>query len=420
VLTRAPMGTRWFGSAVGLFLAITSSAGASPLSFRAALSLAHERAPKVLGAGRAAHGLTAAVDSADPLVALPAQLQVTMGARTFAGARAPGFETQAQFQQYVPLRPVGAARRDVMGAARLTALARSQEELAAVDERAARAWLAVFFAEKSLALHTRAVAEAKSLTELARARVASGLATPNETALALADEAMAETEQLDAEGQLTEAKLLLGSLVDIGPSDIELDDRDAPADVACPTFESALRAMNDRHPSLRRAREQGALAVGEASYVYAQHGSSLGVGFTAAHEGSGESLAAALVTVPLAWSSPGQADVLRARAEADELSAIHTYEHDELVRDLRVALHEHEHTRATHAASLRAVSALEDAYRIARAWVERGAADLSVAALARQRLILGEDRAIHARAAVYLANVRLLAAQGLLHDGVTR
>jgi hypothetical protein len=66
------------------------------------------------------------------------------------------------------------------------------------------------------------------------------------------------------------------------------------------------------------------------------------------------------------------------------------------------------------------VSALEDAYRIARAWVERGAADLSVAALARQRLILGEDRAIHARAAVYLANVRLLAAQGLLHDGVTR
>ena len=413
------MGMRSLGSAVGFVLVLTTVAGAAPLSFRDALTLAHGRAPKVLGAERAAHALVDAVAAADPLVALPAQLQLTMGARTFDGARAPGFETQAQFQQPVSLRHVGAARRDVMGAARAAA-ARRQEEIATVDERTARAWLAVFFAEKSLALHTRAVAEAKALTKLAKARVASGVATPNETALALADEAMAETEQLDAEGQLMEAKLVLASLIDVNPNAVELDERDAPADAPCPSFENALRTMNERHPSLRRAREQGALAFGEATYSHAQQGTSLGVGFTAAREGTGESLAAALLTIPLPWSSPGEADLVRGRADAQELAAVHAFEHDELVRDLRVALHEHEHTRATHAASLRAVSALEDAYRIARAWVERGAADLTVAALARQRLILGEDRAIHARAAVYLANVRLLAAQGLLHDEVMR
>jgi hypothetical protein len=64
---------------------------------------------------------------------------------------------------------------------------------------------------------------------------------------------MAETEQLDAEGQLTEAKLALGSILGVDAASFTLDDHDAPIDTPCPTVDAALNVMRQTHPSVLRA-----------------------------------------------------------------------------------------------------------------------------------------------------------------------
>ena len=414
------MGTDCPRAWLGFFLAVSTSASAAPLSFRAAITIAQERAPVVRAADRAASALTHAADVANPFLLMPAQLQFTAGARHFEGGIAPGFETQAQFQQPIPLRPVGSTRKQSMTAAQRFAAGRANEARHVVAERTAHAWLGVLFAEKTLVLHTRALDEARNITALARVRVAKGVASPNETALALADEAMAETEQLDAEGQLTEAKLALGSILGVDAASFTLDDHDAPIDTPCPTVDAALTVMRQTHPSVLRAHGHAESLAGDAAYIDALHGVSLGIGFVAARDGTGELLSSALVTIPFPWSTPGHADTLRVQSENDEAVAAHAFEADALTRDVRVAIHDHEHTRATLAAARRAVTALQDAYRIARALVDRGASDLTIAALARQRLIAGEDRALHAEAQVFHGNVRLLAAQGILSEAVTR
>jgi outer membrane protein TolC len=96
------------------------------------------------------------------------------------------------------------------------------------------------------------------------------------------------------------------------------------------------------------------------------------------------------------------------------------FEEEEVLRQLRVAVHEHEHTRAVVASAERAVVALRDAYKIARTLADRGASDLTLATLARQKLIVGEDRALAARAAVVHANVRLLSLSNALLEGLAR
>ncbi len=402
-----------------LLLASTARA-ATPLSFRAALERASERAPAVKASERAASLLEDATAAADPTFTLPAQLQLTGGARLFPDGARPGLDTTAQFQQLVPLRPLGGARRAAMAAARTAAFARAAEARLAVVERAAHAWVETYFSERSLALRQRNLEESRVLTRIARARLASGLGQPAEHALALADEAMAETEALDAEGRVTEARVALGSLLALEPEEIALEDSGVPLEVPTPEYVRFAAIVRAQHPSLARARTYAESLGREAEHLHAQSGTSLGLGFSAAHEGNGEIVSSALVTLPLAWSTPGRAETLRARAEAEEAALMRDFEEEEVLRQLRIAVHEHEHTRAVAASAERAVQALRDAYKVARALADRGASDLTLATLARQKLLAGEDRALAARGAVVHANVRLLALTNALLEGYAR
>jgi outer membrane protein TolC len=399
---------------------VTRPAEAESLGFRAALRLAAQRSPAVRAALRGGEGYERARLAADPLVLLPAQLQLIAGPRRFPDGGALGLDANAQLVQPLPLRPLGASRARALAAARDLAAERANEARLTVAERTAHAWLDAYFAERSLELRQRAREEAKGLSRLARARVASGLAGVGEIALAVADEALTDGEVLDAEGRVTEARLTLGAVLGEPTEELTLDDGDAPAEVPRPTHEAAFAAMRAHHPSLARARAFGEQLSREAEYVHAQLGTSLGVGVVAAREGQGEVVGGALLSLPLAWAPPGQADALRVRAEAEEAALFFEVEEQELARQLRVAIHEHTHTREVLAASAKAVAALAEAYRIARAQVDRGASDFALAALARQRLIVGEDRALRARADVHHANVRLLALQGALLEGATR
>jgi outer membrane protein TolC len=402
--------------AVGAFDMARAFAG-EPLGFRAAMRLAADRSPAIRAASHAAQGFERARLVSDPLVLLPAQMQLTAGVRRFPEDRPSAFEGTAQLVQPLPLRPLGGSRARLLASARDLAVARVAEARAAVVERAAHAWLDAAFAERSLALRQRARDEARSLTKLARSRLASGISDEAEVALASADEAVADGDVLDAEGMVTESRLALGALLGDAWSGAELDTGDAPPEAALPSDDDALRAMRARHPALERARRFGEQLAREADYVHAQFANTLGVGLTGAREGTGELVGGALLSIPIALSSPGQADTLRARTEAEEADLFREVEELELVRQLRVALHEHTHTREVLGAANAASRALEHAYRVARAQVGRGASDFALAALARQRLLLGQDRALHAAAAVAHADVRLMALQGALTEG---
>lgn len=410
----------WRRFVCGAWLVAASAHGAAPLSFRAALERAAERSPAARASERAARLLEEAASVADPLLVLPGQLQLTGGSRFFPEGARPGFDATAQFQQPLPLRPVGRSRRNAMDAARVAAVARAAEARGAVLERVAHAWVETLFAERSLALRQRNLDEARVISRIARARVVSGVGVASEQALALADEALAETEVLDAEGRVTEARVALGALVAVEPEDLTLDEAGAPLEVPPPDFPGASKVVRARHPSLERARTYAQSLAREADFLHAQNGVALGLGFSASHEGNGEIVSAALVNVPLAWSSPARAETLRARAEAEEADLMRAFEEEEVLRQLRIAVHEHEHTRAVAASADRAVAALRDAYRIARALADRGATDLTLAALARQRLLTGEDRALGARSSVVHANVRLLALSNALLEGSPR
>ena len=402
---------------IGICLVIRATPAAEPVSFRAALRMASERAPLALGSAQSAKTLRRAAERSNPLFLLPAQLQVYSAARRLAADASLGSDTQAQFQQYVPLRPVGATRREAMSAAEALSLARQSEARAVAAERAAHAWLDVFFSQQYQALRGRALTEAESLTKLARARVAAGTASANDTALALADEAIAMAENIEAEGELHEATIALGSLIGLEDDSLAIDPSDAPSNVAPVPHDAALQNMRARHTGVLRARayEQGVRR--DASHFEASQGLNVGIGGVSSREGTGDIFVGALVTLPLAWSTPGEAEVLRAEAALHEASAARAFEEEELHRILRLALHEYDHARDSARASLNALRALQEAYRIARALVDRGAVDLSVAALARQRLIAGETRSIRSNIRILHANVRLLAAQGTLPEG---
>jgi outer membrane protein TolC len=404
----------------GAWLVAAFAHGAAPLSFRSALERASERSPAARASERAARLLEEAASVSDPLLLLPGQLQLTGGSRFFPEGARPGFDATAQFQQPLPLRPIGRTRRSAMDAARVAAVARAAEARAAVLERAAHAWVETLFAERSLALRKRNLAEAQVISRIARARVVSGFGAASEQALAVADEALSETEVLDAEGRVTEARVALGALIAVEPEELTLDEAGAPLEVPPPDLEAAARVVRAKHPSLERARTYAQSLAREADFLHAQNGVALGVGFSASHEGNGEVVSSALVNVPLAWSSPARAETLRARAEAEEADLMRAFEEEEVLRQLRIAVHEHEHTRAVAASADRAVAALRDAYRIARALADRGATDLTLATLARQRLLNGEDRALAARASVVHANVRLLSLSNALLEGSPR
>jgi outer membrane protein TolC len=407
---------------VALGLALLSARGAAEelVGIRTAMRLASARAPAVQAAEAASLALAAAERVANPWLLLPGQLQLIAGSRSFPGDGGAGFEASAQFLQPIPLRALGAARARVVRSARELAAARADEARLVIAERAAHAWIDATAAERALALRRGGLDEAKGLTRLARARVESGIAEPDELALALADEALAESEVLDEEGRRTEARLSLAALVGVDERVLALDETEAPFERAPPAVDEAIRALLTRHPALARARIHGQTLALEADYVHAQHGSTLGVGAIAAREGSREVLSGAMLSLPLSWSSPGQSDFLRARAEADEAELFRSVEEQELTRHLRVAIHEHTHTREVLEAARRSASALEHAYRLARARFARGASDVARASIARQRLIASEARTVRAQADVTHASVRLAALTGSLSEGPTR
>jgi outer membrane protein, heavy metal efflux system len=378
------------------------------------------RGPLVIESSRTRDA--AAAFARRPGPSLPSLPQVTV----LAGARAPsnlptGPEVAITVQQEISARGLGSARR--RAAEWAAHAAASDVERARIEGGAiaALAWIDLLEAQGLLRLRSSAVEDAGRLARLAEIRAASGVATAVERSLAKAEVGTAQLAVLDGEGRATEARLALahatgesmdGALAADGTLDgtdeVEVDQRLVIQNV-------------DKHPAVRTAEARATQSSAEASVARATSGPTFSVGATMWREGSGDHAAAAIVSIPLPFFDPARYDTARQATIAAAASGHAVRIRTELEREVRLALHEREHTREVRT-QLRdgVVQPLRSAVGTAMTAYSAGTNDLGVVLLARRSALTAEERLVVAMADVWRADVRVSALAGTLLTGAAR
>lgn len=372
------------------------------------------RGPAVL---EAEISLRAAADHADrPGSSLPSAPQATV----LAGARRPynlptGPEIALTVQQEIATRGLGSARRTAAewaSRAAVSEVARARLEGAAT---AALAWIALLEGQELVALRASAVDDAERLARLAEVRVASGVATAVERAVAESEVGGARLGVLGAEGRATEARLALIYATG-APRDRALTANGRLTD----TDESGVRpaAILDAvttHPAVKAAEARAEHASAEGAVLRAALGPTFSLGATVWREGSGDRAAAAIVSVPIPFFDPARYDEGRQSVVASAASAHAARLRIDLERDARLALHEREHAREVRAQLEEGVvRPTKRALATAMTAYGAGAADLGVVLLARRSALSAEEQLVFAASDVWRADVRLAALAGTL------
>ncbi len=329
-----------------------------------------------------------------------------------------GLEASVSLVQDISLRGVAARRADSAHALLAATHADVSRARQAAAGRAAIAWSTAREAEELLALRKASTLEAETLARLAAARVTAGTGMPSEIAMAQGELALANANELDGEGMLTEAMSELRFAMGL-PPDAAIDPggsleapKDPPLDGA-----AALRTAFERSPLLPLAAARRDLATSDAALAFAQQAPTLGLGASYTHEGTGDSIWSAIVAFPLPFANPGGYESARQMGAASVAGRELELARADLARMVALAVHECQHTRETHAALGRALAPLESAAEMARAQLEAGTSDATLLAFARQRLLAARERSLHAAAEIQRADTRLLLTVGdLLGD----
>lgn len=392
----------------------SAAPAATPMTLRRAIDEGSRQGPAVVESARAR---TAAVDFArDPGSSLPAPPQITL----MAGARKPynlplGPEVALTAQQEISARRLGSARRraaDWASRAASSDLDRARLEGALT---AALSWVDLLEAQELMSARLTAVADAQKVARLAEIRVTSGVATATERSLATAEVGAAKLALLEAEGRATEARYALALAVG-EPLDRPLlaEGTIEPADQPSPDTRRVLDGAS-HHPALTAAEASASHADAEIAVAHATNGPFFSVGATVWREGSGDHAAAALVTVPLPFFDPARYESARLGTLAASASAYAGRLRGEIEREVRIALHEREHTREVRV-QLRdgVVAPLRRALDTAVLSYGAGTADLGVVLLARRSALAAEERLVSAMADVQRADLRVAALGGTL------
>jgi cobalt-zinc-cadmium efflux system outer membrane protein len=361
----------------------------------------------------------AAVEARGVSRSLPRPPVITLAGGYRAGALTPGVELGVTVSQDVALRRLGRERARTADAT--TRVIDADVTRARLDaaSRAALAWADALEAKELLRLRSEALAQAKAILETTRARVEGGVGQPYELALARGEVGSAEAGLLDAEGMQVEALAELRFALGLGPT--------APVTVAGDLYATdeqaideglAVRAAESSHPALRLANARAALADQEVRLTTAVLGPTLSVGGTYVREGTGDHVVTAFVGVPIPFFDAAAFDAARQRGAYRTAEAQVERVRAETSRDVRVALHDHEHWRELRdALSAKALAPMKEAVRLARVHYEVGTAEISLVLLARQRLLLTEEQLARVAAQVQRADIHLGHASGSLLGG---
>lgn len=360
--------------------------------------------------------VAAAVDAksaADRALLYNPRLSVEAGRRH--GPFGVGPDIAVSVMQDLPLSGVGAERRSVASALSDSVGAELDRVRLSAAALGAEAWIASVEARELFRLRSASLAEAQKAVAMARARVKSGEGQPLELALAEGDRASVAAAVIDAEGMLTEAKAELRYVLGLPPEQaVEASGalRMADEDV---DERGAVRAVEGGHPAVESASAKARLAYAQARLAGASVQQPLSVGGSFRHEGSGERIWSAMVSVPLPFLNTGAFDQAMQQAEAASAGAQTEVIKAQLARDIRLALHDRHHYRELRD-SLEggAIGPLGEALRLAQVQLSAGTVDAAPVIVARQRLLGVQEQIVRAEAQIRRADLKLNELTGAL------
>ena len=402
---------------IGLTLALAwvapawASEAPAPLDLPHAVARGGEHGPGVAVATAPRGAVLAAQDASHTFFTLPPRLSLQAGPRFYAAGA--GIEIGATLMQDIPLRAIGTARAGVADA--LLSATDANVDRARLDAmlRAGLAWVAVREAMEIFALRRAAEDDAKELFRVVRARGTAGTVTPGDVAAAEAEVSLAAAAALDGEGAIVEATAELRFAVAAAAGeelaavgDLAVTD-DTPSDE-----EHALGFALEHNPSVTAARFRALTYDRDATLAHALWAPTISVGAQLVREGNGENVLQGIVAFPFPFSRPGVFEGARARAQADAELQTAELEKAQVTRDVKMALHERQHTRELRAVLKAALAPLHEAERLARITLDAGTHDITALLLARARRIATEERWIRALAAVHAADLRFGRALG--------
>lgn len=410
---------------LSFLLCLAGSAFADPvrepqsITRQQALILGATRGP---GVSLAAAPRAAIASLSKRSVALVRPPVLTLGAGYRAGALTPGAELSVSLAQEVPLAGVGSARAEL--AKSLAQSVDTDTRRAALEgaARAALAWTNALFAHEVLHLREEGRSQADAILKITQHRVDAGVAPPHELALARGEAAAALAAVLDAEGMEVEALAELRFSIGVPASEsvaaTGLLYRSAEQVI---DEESAVRAAETRSPTLQLAAARAEQAAREAQLTSAMLGPSLSLGATYVREGTGDRVLLGFVGFPIPLFDAAGFETARQRATQKTAESQVALSRAEAARDIRLALHDRHHFRELRdALQSGALTAFNEAYRLARTQYEVGTAEIGAVLLARQRLLGVQEQLADVAARVQRADIALARATGSLLDEATR
>lgn len=332
--------------AVSLLLAaILAGAPARAVTFAEALAAA-ARLDDVAAAD-AALAQRATLDRDTPGRVGNPELQVGLGpGSTEPGFRGVGTEFQATLLVPVALEDLGGARRRSVSAEREALAAEGHRRILEQRRHVARAWLALWTAQRTLAVVEDEARAAESLAEERQRAVSQGVAVTADAQEAALAAAEARARALDVEGEVSEAALALAAQAGLRVTPPPRAEGDAPTP-ALPE-PSSWPQWIDRAERLPEARAAAWLA--RASELLAEESSAnatswASVGAQAVRNSADQWQLYAMVGLRPSMTDRNQ----RARAQALTQAALARGEFASARRRaataLALALHEVEHTR---------------------------------------------------------------------------
>lgn len=390
---------------------------ARPIGRADALRLAAAGGPGVGVAAAPRLAIVEAERRAGGILVRPAHLEVAGGYRT--GPLGSGANVGVTVLQDLSLRRLGDERRRAAGAQKHeidTDVQRARLDAAA---RGAFAFIAALEAKELVRLRRESLAHAERVVALVRARVTAGVDKPYELALAQGDLGTAHAGVLDAEGMQVEALAELRFALALPAA----ENVEAVGDLYATEERhldetTAIHAAERAHPLLAWAAARVAVAEQEVRLTHATLGASLAIGASYVREGTGDHVVSAIVNLPLPLFDPAAFEAARMRAGAQTAQAQRVRVQAEVERDIRLAIHEREHSREVRdALRTHALGPAREAFRLAKVQYEVGTQDVAPLLYARQRLVVVEEQLAKVAADVQRADVRLGRAAGWLLGG---
>jgi outer membrane protein TolC len=382
--------------------------GAIIVDLTTAVRLARTRSPS-LAPSRAALSATSAIaDAAEVSLPTPPRVEFQAGPRIQHGALPVGAEVTIAAWQDISLGGFGAARRELS-----TSLAREAGAGVTVAEwdaaaRAAFAWTDARLAAELERIRNEALKYAEELRRVAELRVQSGRSDAGEEALARAVVGSARAAVLDAEGRRFSAESELRFSTGLSATTRlevsgEFDASDELLDI-----DALLAQARTAQPDMALARASADRRSRSADLSLAAGKPILALGPLVTHEGTGDWIVEARVSLPLPFFNPAAFDSAHARSDALVAQASAQEQRLRLETEIRIAFHEREHARAVRDA-LRdgALSPARAALDIASKQYAAGSAELPIVLSARRELLDAEQRLVEAVADVRRTDVRL-------------